>query len=166
VGQNHTDGFVGGKEFADTIVPRVTFVNNDTACIYKENGFILYSIEEIPSIIMEQDLEGEIQSVLYNKDYAGVILQKENSSRLLVLYDVKGKKVLEKVLDFEYDKIFLTQEEIIMHNNLSCLVMKLNGKVKFRHTFDTNIAAFYPVNNLDRYLLIEENKMSEILLKE
>jgi hypothetical protein len=166
VGQSHTDGFVGGKEFADIIVPRVTFLNNDTACIFKEKGFVLYSIEEIPSIIMEQDLEGEIQSVLYNEDFAGFVLQKENSSRLLVLYDLKGKKVLEKALDFDYDKIFLTQEEIVMHNNLSCLVMKLNGKVKFKHTFDTNISAFYPVNNLDRYLLVEENRVSEILLKE
>lgn len=167
VGQNYIDRFVGGYEFEDIIVPRVTFLGNNTACAYKENGFLIYSMIEKPRLILEENTEGKIQSILNNDKYTGVVLEAgEASPKKLLLYDLKGKKILDKALDFDYDKIFLTDEEIIMYDNLTCLVMKMNGKIKFKYTFDGNVKAFYPINNLDRYFLINESKISEILLVE
>jgi hypothetical protein len=168
VGQNMTDRFVGGWAFDEgIIVPRVAFVNNDTVCIYKNDGFKIYSMEQIPSNTFEKELEGRIQSILYNDKYTGVVLEAlEGTSKHLILYDLSGKKVLDKVLDFDYDNIFMTDEEIIMYGKSSCIVMKTNGKVKFRSTFEGNLEGFYPINNLDRYFLVNETKVSELLLKE
>jgi hypothetical protein len=168
VGQNYTDRFVGGYEFEDAIVPRVTFIDNDTVCVYKDNGFLIYSMSEIPNLIHEETLEGNtIQSVMYNDKYTGIVLEAgEASPKKLLLYDFEGNKVLERDLEFDYEKIFLTEEEIIMYDNVSCIILKTNGTEKFRYTFDVNIAAFYPINNLDRYFLINESKISEILLVE
>lgn len=167
VGQNYTDRFVGGYEFEDVIVPRVTFLNNNTACAYKENGFLIYSMTEIPNLIYEEELEGKIQSILNSDKYTGVVLEAgEAAPKQLILYDLKGNKVLDIALDFDYDKIFLSEDEIIMYDNLTCLVMKVNGKIKFRYTFEGNVTAFYSINDLDRYFLINETKISEILLVE
>lgn len=168
VGQNWFDRVVGGRPFDEgIIIPRVVFVNNDAVCLFKNNGFVIYEMEEIPSLTHEEELEGEIQSVLYNKKHVGLVLKSlDTDSKKLLLYDLAGNKVLEKKLNFSYDRIFMTESEIIMYDNISSMVMKLNGKVKFNYTFDSNITAFYPINNLDKYFLIEEAKVSEILLKE
>lgn len=168
VGQNWFDRAVGGRTFDEgIIIPRVVFVNNNAVCLFKNNGFVIYEMEEIPALTHEEELEGEIQSVLYNKKHIGVVLKPQDTdSKKLLLYDLTGNKVLEKKLDFSYDRIFMTESEIIMYDNISSMVMKLNGKVKFSYTFESNITAFYPINNLDKYFLIEESKVSEILLKE
>jgi len=167
VGQNYTSNVVGGFEFKDMILPRVTFLGNDTVCSYKENGFLIFSMIETPNMIHEENLEGKIQSILNSDKYTGVVLKAgEASPKQLLLYNLKGEKILDKVLDFDYDKIFLTGEEIIMYDNLTCLVMKMNGQIKFKYTFDGNVAAFFPINDLDRYFLINETKISEILLVE
>lgn len=167
VGQSYTDRFVGGYEFKDMVLPRVAFVNNDTVCVYKENGFLIYSMSEIPNMTYEENLEGKIQSILYNDKHVGVVLDAgEAAPKKLLLYDLTGKKVLEKTIDINYEKIYITDEEIILHNNLSCRIMKLNGNVKFEYTFDSNIAAIYPANHLDRYFLVEGKNISEILLVE
>jgi hypothetical protein len=168
VGQNYTDRFMGGYEFKENIVPRVEFVNNDTICVYKDNGFLIYSMPEILNLVDEVKLEeSKIQSILYSNKYVGVVVEETDATtKKLLLYDLEGKKVLERDLDFDYNKIFLTDKEIIMYDNVSCLILKINGNEKFRYTFDGNIAAFYPINDLDKYFYINDSKISEILLTE
>lgn len=167
VGQNYTDGFTGGFNYPDIVIPRVTFLNNDVACVYKDNGLMLYSMMEIPKLIYEEDFDRKIKSVIHDREFTGVVLEGDESTpKQILLYDLKGKKVLDKQLNFDYDKIFLAGEEIVMYDNLSCLILKTNGKEKFRYTFDGNIAAFYPINNLDRYFFINASEISEILLVE
>jgi hypothetical protein len=122
---------------------------------------------QIPKEIHKETLKGRIQSILHNNKNVGVVLEEEDgSAKHLLLYNLKGKKVLDKKLDLSYKNIAMTDEEIIMYDDLSCIVMKLNGKIKFKHTFDSNISGVYPINNLDRYFLANEAKLSVIQLKQ
>jgi hypothetical protein len=167
VGKNEINNFMGGYEYEDIVIPSVTFLNNDVACAYKENGIMMFYMPEIENIIYDENYERKIKSVFHNEKYTGVVLEsEEGTSAQLLLYDLKGKKVLDKKLDFEYNKIMVSGEEIVMYDNLSCIVMKTNGKVKFRYTFTSNLAAFYPVNHLNKYFLINASEISEITLQE
>jgi uncharacterized protein YxeA len=166
VGKNQPDHFVGGYHFGKgTVASRAVFLNNNTFCIYYDKGFEIDSIPEIPKTIKRVSLKGKILSILHNKEHTGVVLESENgSSKSLLLYNLQGKQVLNKALDMNYKRIFLTEKEIILYDDLSCTVMKTNGKVKFKHTFEGDITEFYPVNNLDRYFLINEGKLAAIQL--
>ncbi|MGB4660387.1 MAG: DUF5711 family protein [Mobilitalea sp.] len=167
VGQNLTDRFAGGYEFKDMVVPRVAFLDNNTACAFKDDGIVIFSMSEIPNVIHEETYESKIKSILYSGKYTGVVLDKDGATeKQLLLYDLSGNMVLDCKLNFEYSSILLTEKEIIMYDNLSCVVMKLNGTEKFRYTFDANIDAFYPINELDRYFLVSDKKISEIMLVE
>jgi hypothetical protein len=167
VGQNFTDRFTGGWEYKDILIPRVAFLGNNKAVIYKENGFSIFKMKEIPSLEKEITLEVKIQSVFYNDKFVGAITEPEGgTAKQLLLYDLDGKIQLDQKLDFDYNNVYLSNDEIIMRDNLNCIIMKYNGKVKFRHTFDSNIAAFYPVNNLDRYIMVDSSDITQILLKE
>ena len=167
VGQSKVDRITGAYIYEGSIIPKVTFLNNDVACVYKEDGFMLYSMPEIPKLIHQEDLKSKITSVIHSEKYTGVVLEgEEGTPRQILLYDLKGNKVLEQELDFEYDKIFLSGDDIIMYDNLSCRIIKINGKEKFQYTFAANISALYPINNLDRYFLINASEISEIKLAE
>lgn len=167
VGKNEKNNCVGIFGAKGIVVPKVAFLNNNTFCGFKDNGFLLCSMREIPKKIKEITFKRKIQSVLYNKDYAGAVLESaDGSSKQLILYNLKGKQVLDKAIDFDYKNIFLTEEEIIMYNDTACVVMKMDGRVKFRHTFEKSITAFYPINNLDRYYLISEKELYDIQLED
>jgi hypothetical protein len=168
VGKNAVNNFTGGfRSDTGILAPRVEFLNNDTACVYKDNGFAIFSVKEWPTDEHEESLKGKVQSIFYNKNYTGLILQSEDGlTKHLLLYDLKGKKVLDKILDFEYKKIYMADDEIILYNDLTCIVMKPDGKIKFKGTFDSNIMAFYPINHLDRYFLASEKKLMDIQLSD
>lgn len=168
VGKNRTDNFAGSfMDYDDIIVPKVTFLDNDTICVYKENGLELYSMPELPELINKISAENKIKSILYSSKYAGVVLEGEDpdESRLL-LYNLEGKKVLEQKLDMEYDKIYISGDEIIMHNELTCKIIKTNGTVKFKGTFTSDISAIYPVNYLDKYILVTSDEIIDLQLVE
>lgn len=168
VGKNYTNQLVGCIIKEDgSIAPKVEFVNNNTVCVYNDTGFILYAMEQIPSEIMTQNVKGQIKSIISDEKYVGLVTQAEGtSSKTITVYDLTGKKVLEKALDFNYEKIYLSNGEIVMYDNLSCLIMKINGKIKFRHTFDSNIKAIYSANKLDQYFLADDLAIKIIQLKE
>jgi hypothetical protein len=167
VGQNWTDRMMGAYNFEGLIVPRVIFNNNDAACIFKENGIMIFKYSERPEVVKEEKYEAKIESILHSEKYVGVVLEKgESGYRELILYNLDGSKILDQRLDFDFNNIYLSDEEIIMYDNVSCVIMKLSGKVKFKYTFDTNIAALYPVNHLDRYFFINDTRISQISLVE
>jgi hypothetical protein len=167
VGQNWTDRIVGAFNFTGLVVPRVAFTNNNAACIFKENGIMLLEYSEMPNMIKEINFESKVDSILYNEKYVGVVLEAgETGNQDLVVYNLKGDIVLNKKLDFDYNKIYLADDEIIMYDNVSCIVMKMNGTVKFQYTFDSNIAALYPVNELDRYYYVSDKEIAQIGLVE
>jgi hypothetical protein len=167
VGQNWTDRMVGAFNFNGMLAPRVTFNNNNAACVFKENGFMIFEYSEMPNMIKEITFENKIESILHNEEYVGAVLKAgESGYRELVIYNLKGEKVLSKKLDFDYNNIYLAGKEIIMYDNVSCIIMKMNGTVKFNYTFDSNVAALYPVNDLDRYFYISDKVISQIRLVE
>lgn len=167
VGQNKVDRFVGGYPYEDIVIPRIVFLRNDVVCAFKDNGFMIYSMPEEPELIYEKTFERKIQSIIYSEKYVGVVLTEENSTpKQILLYDLKGSKILDQNLDFEYSKILLSGDEIIMYNNTTCFIIKSNGVEKFKQTFDTDIRAFLPSNHNNKYILVNDSKILEIVLSE
>lgn len=168
VGKNNIDNYVGGyKTKSGIVVPEVSFLNNNTVCAYKEDGVAIYSMVEKPKLIREISLNKKIDSIFHNDKYTGFILEGSNlETRKLQVYNLSGNKVLESDVDFKYDKTYLSGDDIIMHDDTSCLIMKMSGKVKFRHKFDQNIIEFYPINNIDQYFLAGEKNISQVILSE
>jgi hypothetical protein len=166
VGKNNTDYFMGGTPYEDTVIPNVDFLTNDVFCAFKDNGFVIYSMRETPEQIKNITLKRKIQSILYSERYIGVVLMEEDSKpRQLQLYDLKGKLVLDKSLEFPYKKIYLSGNEIIMYDSTSCLIMRASGKEKLKCKFDSNIQAIFPSEQMDRYFLVTGSEISEIALK-
>ncbi len=167
VGQNWKDRLVGGYQFEEEVfIPRITFLDNNTVCAFKDDGFILYDIPELSEFITEETVEGKIKSVLHSSKNLGLVLEEEGGASKLLLYDLKGNKVLDQKLEMKFKNIYLSGDEIILYDDVNCQVLKTDGREKFRYTFFTNISAFYPLNHMDRYLLINAEEVSEIKLLE
>ncbi|HKL98761.1 MAG TPA: DUF5711 family protein [Mobilitalea sp.] len=168
VGQNIKNRYAGGfaLDQEEVVVPEIVFLDNDTVCAYKDNGFILFSMPELPTVILDKTVDNVIKSVLHNSKYTGLVLEGANESKQLLLYDLKGNNVLDQQLDLDYKEIYISGDEIILYDNLTCQILKASGKEKFRYTFTTNISAMFPINHLDRYILVSAEEIAEIKLLE
>jgi hypothetical protein len=168
VGQNYVSRVAGGFDYGQTLIPDVEFLTNNTVCAFGDDKFSLYSMTEQPELLYEETFTEEIKSTFHNDKYVGFVLNNadgEDKYRVLV-YDLKGEKVTDKMMNYDYDTIVLSGEELILYSNLEWIILKINGVEKFHYTFETDISYIFPVNNYDKYILIDTINMSEVLLTE
>lgn len=168
VGQNYIDTIVGGYDLGQTIVPDVEFVNNNTVVAFGDNKLNIVSMMQTPKLIFEESFTTEIKSVVYNSEYVGIILNNvEGEDKYQVkVYDIEGKIVLNQTINYNYENVFLSGKELVLYSDMEWMILKLNGEEKLNYKFDNKIVFVSPVNNLDKYILIDGTNMMEIKLVE
>lgn len=168
VGKYETDKMVGAQKFGKTMIPKVEFLNNNTVCAFGDDKFTLFSIKQKPKQIYTETFKTEIKSIFSSSKYVGFVLEKdakENKYEVLV-YNLDGKKVWSDKIDFEYDTVQLSQDEIIFYADMECNILRIKGKKKLHCIFDKNISYFMPINHYDLYYLIDSTNIEKIKLTE
>lgn len=160
VGENNVNFIVQGIDLEQTICPRVDFINNDNVVLYEEQGFRLYSMQEIPEEVCKVEFEKSIKSIMSNKKYLGFVLDDNQ----LLIYDLQGRKVLDKMLDFAYEQILFAENEIIMKSDMQCCILRFNGEIKWEYTFNKGIRYLFPAEEKDRYILLDDQNIEKIKL--
>ncbi len=171
VGQDYVERLVGTyqEEFADSLVPMIEFINNDTVCAFADNQLVLFRMREIPEIITRIPIEEKIHSVFYNRSYIGLITahEAEGAQFQLRVYTADGRPVngiTGKAFAERYTHAFFADQSVVLYNEYSCEIINMNGVEKFHYTFEKNIVLFKYIAE-SRFTLITSSSISEIRLK-
>lgn len=169
VGQNsNADRIVGGYVFNDQIIPKLEFVNNDTVVAYGTSSIILFSMSEKPSVSKEIKLDKEVKSVFYSSKFFGYIQEADEGSDYLYdlnVYNLKGKHLFGKELDFEYTNVYAIKKELIVTGGDDCLIIRSNGHVKYDGKLSGNIENMAPSGGRLEYVVVYSDMTEIIKLK-
>lgn len=170
VGQNETDRLVGGfNNLGDTIVPKVEFLNNDTICAFGDNQFIFYSMKEKPSEKSTiSNFSGEIQSIFYNSRYVGIVEKSSGDQSALYylrVFDTNGNERFSKTLNFTYNNIYATEEEIIIVGSSESRIYSFQGNLKFSYSFPKEVNNIIPTGSALRYIVVYDDTTEIVKLQ-
>lgn len=164
VGQNeNADRLVGGYQLEDTIVPKVEFLDNNTICAFGDTQFIIYSMREKSSEKARISFEEEVRSVVYSSEYIGIVIRNEKREEgndapyILELYNTSGRKVMTKLVDFDYSNVRMTSDEIIFTGGSECRIYTIKGKLKFSYGFSKNVIDMIPTGYGRRYIVLYDS---------
>lgn len=165
VGKDKVNRIVGGVEFGETLVHNVEFVDNNTICILTENGFALYSMEELPEEIIKEVFEKDIQSAATGSNGVGFVLDSEEEGwKEFVLYNLAGKKVLTKMIDYEYETISMAGEDIVFLSDLKGIILRNTGSEKFHYTFFKRMEYIFATKEKNTYIFVDEANIEKVKL--
>jgi len=167
VGKNKSDNFVGGYDYADSVVPYAGFMDSSTAFAVADNRIMFYTGTEIPVSAAENFFEGEIQGVYYNSNYVGLVfLDTESESRYrLDIYNTSGSKILSKAFDIDYKDIVFCSDYFIVYNEQECMVCNISGIEKYNGNFKDTVYVLVPAKSISHYVLITQDSLQTIELK-
>lgn len=174
VGQSeNADRLMGGYKLEDTIVPKVEFLDNNTICAFGDKQFIIYSMKQKPSEKARIVLEKEVQSVVYNSEYIGIVVPNDEDSKndeekapyKLELYNTNGRRIMTKKLDFAYENVRMNDEEIVFTGGNECRIYSIKGKLKFSYTFQRNVVDMIPTGYSRQYIILYDSGSEVIKLK-
>lgn len=171
VGQNeNADRLMGGYQLEDMIVPKVEFLDNNTICAFGDTQFIIYTMKEKPSQKAVIAFEEEVQSVIYNSDYIGVVLPNKSDGKnaapyILELYNTSGRKVMTQEIDFAYENVRMSKDEIVFTGGTECRIYTIKGDLKFSYVFQKNVKDMVPTGYSRRYIVLYDNGSEVIKLR-
>lgn len=167
VGENNLNRLVGARSFKDVTVSDVEFLNNDSVFVGTEKGFSLYSMKQLPNDVLDKKFKKDIRSMFTSDSYVGVILDdySEEASYLLNVYGLDGKLVYERQVNFDYTGAFLSGREIALYDNMHLEIYRLNGKKKYKGSFENGISQVIPINNFETYIIMNQGTIYQIKLK-
>lgn len=168
VGENKTNRITGAFPYKKSIVPRVEFINNNTVCVYKDNGFVLFQMKQLPEKICDIKFKENIKSSFSSTKYIGFVLENLSGEKKYktVLYNLHGKKKLDIDIDYNYNKVLIEDEDILFHSDLDGHILRTNGQEKFHGTFEQKVSYFFSTGKINRYLLIDDQQIQRIKLSE
>ena len=133
-GQSVKDRLVGGfKEYGDSIVARVRFLDNTHACAFAQNRLCFYSLEHTmkPELTKQVDINGEIDSICYSEDYAGVIASESGGPKKLSLYGSSGNEIFSEETGAGYEHMELSGSYVLLYREAECKIYHVSGKLKY-----------------------------------
>lgn len=166
-GKNQVDNLVGFySDFKGEVIPKVEFITSELVAAFRDTGITLYSIKEVPREIIRETYTEKIHSICYNDEYIGIILDGTNNTqaRKVILYDLSGKKILEKEVNFSFQNVTLIENQIIFYSNTECNIMNIDGSMKFYSQFHTNVTGLYQTSGTNEYLIVTDVGIDKIQL--
>lgn len=168
VGDNYEDQLVGAIPYQQEVVHDVLFLGSNTVLLCSDKGFSLYEMLEKPSEILTVAFDAEIDSMFNTDKYFGFVSKNndEEGKRQLLLYNLKGKKVLTKDITFDYESVKMSGDDIIFNSETEIRIIETDGNLKFKSSLETPIVSIMPSNDKDEYILIDDQNIDHIKLVE
>lgn len=165
VGEDKVNRIVGGVDYGEILVHNVEFINNNTICILKEDGFALYSMEELPEEIVTETMEPEIKSAVLGSNGIGFVLDSEEEGwQEFVLYTLTGKKMLSKKIDYEYETVSMMGDEIVFLSDLEGIILRNTGSEKFHYRFFKRMEYIFGTKEKNTYIFVDEANIEKVKL--
>ena len=164
VGQNYANNLTAVFKYED-VIPEIRFMDNDTVCVFKKDGMDLYTVPELPELVAELSSEEPILRVCNDDKHLAVMTDnaKNGSVARAVVYDKKAQVVFDRTIMEMFDDILLSGEDIVFYNKDACLVMGLNGQLKFNSQLEgANIFELMPVGEKNALMILEEETVKTI----
>ncbi|MCI8548995.1 MAG: hypothetical protein HFI68_00100 [Lachnospiraceae bacterium] len=133
-GQSIKDRLVGGfKEYGNSMVARVRFLDDTHACAFAQDRLCFYSLENTvkPEMVGQVDITGEIGSICYSHQYAGVLVR-DGSSKKLFLYGNSGKEIFSRDIDRDYEYVEISGAHVLLYKEAECQIYNASGNLKFQ----------------------------------
>ena len=162
IGDSSIDNIVTDDYYAESIIPAVHFLEDDTLLAFGDDKVIIYDNKMKPELKNTIELKEEISSVFYDKNSFGLVTSKDNKHNIKV-YSKNGKLMSEFKTAFDYSDISMESGKILLHNSTGWEVYFKNGYLKAEGSYSHEITQMISVG-FNNYLIVGNDRIEKIRL--
>ncbi|MBQ9827645.1 MAG: hypothetical protein IJM62_03075 [Lachnospiraceae bacterium] len=176
-GKNQVDNIIGDYRY-DELTGSLKFTGSDTVTAVFEKSMRIYSVRNSAEETASATFLSEIKSIFSNDRYSGFIFsnyervledddedaQRSGAPWRVIVYTTSGSIYSDFTVDFNYNTVLCSDQEIIMYNDNACAIYDFRGKKRFEHTFNEQLLQMLPLENAGEYIIVTSSKVEEIRL--
>lgn len=167
-GEDSGDQMIGGFDFKDTVIPKVSFMGDSKAVAIGDDQMIFFKVGKTISKKQTIAFDKDVSSAAVNDDYAAFVFENQKKTDQekyeAVVYNKTGRKLMSHKFSSEYNKLLLGEKEILLAGNYHCSIVNFAGHEMFKKDFKKRIVNISPTGKRQKYLITYENStnLSEI----
>lgn len=162
VGQNRIRNLVGQVQYAECLVPRIEFWDNDTVLVMGENVMELFRVEEVPEPLYKKEITAEVKSIAFG-DYFCTITKNKDGQEILEAYNKSGEICMKKVISLPYVGLHTEGDEVVLYSYSGCEIYDIKKGLVYQGTFENGIRQIFVIGG-NRYYLVENRLVRVIKL--
>lgn len=164
-GKTETDNICADISVDDALIPVFYNIGNDKTVAVGERGFSVYktaSLSETASVSFEQD----IVSAFHDDNHIGFVFKTDGGDKRysLQIYDLNGRLKTSASFDTLYDKISVTDEQVIMYNASNLVIYTMKGACRYDGPMDEGGLSSIIRTGYKSYLIVTSNRTETITL--
>ena len=164
-GKSQNDNVAASAESEDTLIPLLFRGEGNKLTAVTENGFAVYkagTLERTAAVRFDED----IVSVFHDESHVGFVFAggNENSRYEVRLYSLNGKMIASIPLDFLYDDIAVTGDQVILFNRARMAVYSMEGTCRFDDSLEEGDLSAVIRTGWRTYLLVSSDRTETITL--
>lgn len=164
VGSNKVDNFVSGFDYVNSVLPYVTFMDNNSAFGVGNDRLVLFSGDEIPDNIATAMMNENIRGIYHNEGYIALVFSDTTGEGIyrVDIYSDRGNKLSSIFTDIEYTDIVLNKENVVIYGGKSCSIYTNKGQEKFSGSFEKDINLMMPTTSSYKFTVVTKESMENI----
>ena len=138
LGKNKEDNLMDGFRFEGILVPKIQYMDNKTLVAYREDGFSVFTGNSIIEETKNVTFEKEIISSFSDGDLFGFVFSGNGTSQSfqMKVYNSAGNLQVESGFDLVYDRVKISDGQIILYNANQLTIIASNGVERFSGSFE------------------------------
>lgn len=164
VGEGVTDHIVSSYDYANTVVPMVESMNAESSFAVADNRLMFFEGSKKPVSKADILMERQIQGVYYSDTHVGLLFYDHTgvNKYCLDVYNSSGEKVVSHAFDMNFKDIIIRNDQIVIYNEAECEVVGLNGKVKYKGTFEGRVHYVVATDSPRKFLVVINNGLATL----
>ena len=167
VGKNEIDNYVSGYDYADTVMPLIHFMDNDSAFALGDGRLVFYKGAQKPVSVAEIFISEEIKSVYYGEGRVALVFRDTESSGgyRVDVYSGSGKLEYSQKTDLAYTDMALKKDLLIIYNDIDCEMYSSSGRLKYAAGFKEPMLLLVPGDSVSSWTLVNRDTVQLVELK-
>lgn len=153
-------------EVEGTLFARTFFVGSENAVLIGDDKVRIIDVTS-QKTLQDTSFDYELTSVVHNDEYLVLALKNDTGSNEneLRVYDVNGKEKSRITYQGSYSNVKIVDNQIIMSEGNACRIFTVSGKEILDAVYMEDIEEVFPRTGINKYLVIDRDKVANIRLK-
>ena len=167
VGQNETDNYVSGYDYADIVIPTIRFMDNETAVAVADNRVMFYRGAEKPVSGAEHLVNDEIQKVFYNSDYVALVFYSDQAEyrNHIEIFNKTGNMVGEQDTVMEFKDIVIKNDVVYVYSESRALIFRAGSIVMYDGSLPRSTYLLIPGTKVSKFTTVNQNTVDTVILR-
>ncbi len=154
---------INRESISGSAAPRVYFIDNSTAAVVLDDGFLVYRGSAMARS-EECWFDEEIVSCFYSEDIIGFLFSDLTGEHIyrMELYNYHAKRKVSTGIDTDFDTIKIENGRILMYTSSYCNVYTMQGRLKYSSAYEKEIVEAFYFDEYRRYLIITQDSFDRI----